>query len=86
MDRTTLTMIKTDLYDTVKKTIAHTFNIDESIITPHTISDDIEEWDSLNHIILILKLESTFNIKFDIRIIPKLTSVNAIAAELKTKV
>ncbi len=70
----------------VVASIATTFNVDKNIITPNTTSDDIEEWDSLGHINLILRLESTFHIKFDIRIIPKLTSVKAIVAELKIKV
>lgn len=76
-------MIKDDLYTTIKKIIATTFNINESILTQETTSDDIEEWDSLNHINLILKLESAFGIKFDIRVIPKLVSINAIYKELK---
>jgi acyl carrier protein len=31
-----------------------------------TSIDDIEEWDSLNHIILINNLEKKFNIQFDV--------------------
>lgn len=76
-------MIKKDFYTAVKTVIAATFSINENTITPQTSSEDIEQWDSLGHIHLILQLESTFNIKFNITAIPKLTSVNAIVAELK---
>ncbi len=31
-----------------------------------TSSKDINNWDSLNHIILIKKIEETFNIEFDL--------------------
>lgn len=76
-------MNKKGLYYKVKNVISSTFNIDEEQITPQTNSDDIEEWDSLGHINLIINLESAFNAKFDITVIPKLTSVKSIITKLK---
>lgn len=76
-------MIKKDLNKAVKSIIATTFKVNKRDITPQTISDDVEEWDSLGHIRLILKIESEFNTKFNIVDIPKLTSVAAIITELK---
>ena len=37
---------------------------DEIIVTNKTCADDVEEWDSLNHIYLIVEIESHFNLKF----------------------
>lgn len=38
---------------------------DETIIlTPETTANDVEGWDSLSHIILILSIENQFKIKF----------------------
>lgn len=77
-------MNKKGFYSKVKKVISSTFNIKEEQITLQTTSDDIEEWDSLGHINLIINLESAFNSKFDITDIPKLTSVKSIIIKLKT--
>ena len=37
---------------------------DELSISNDTCADDIEEWDSLNHIYLIVEIESFYKIKF----------------------
>lgn len=74
---------KNSNYNVVKTIIANSFNIDENKITLKTSSDEIEEWDSLGHIHLILRLEAAYNVKFNILVIPKLTSVSAIVKELK---
>ena len=37
---------------------------DTIVLTPDATSSDIEEWDSLSHIQLIVAIEKKFNIKF----------------------
>lgn len=51
------------------------FDDDELIITDATNSDDIEDWDSLEHIALIVSMEKEFNMKFDIKEVNKLENV-----------
>ncbi|MEJ5351525.1 MAG: acyl carrier protein [Melioribacteraceae bacterium] len=52
-------------------------------INLETTQNDIEEWDSLEHIKLVLEIESKFGVRFPLEIIPKLTSVKNIVEELK---
>ena len=43
------------------------FDLDDVVITPDTVADDIEEWDSLEHISLISAVERTFKMKFKMK-------------------
>lgn len=42
------------------------FDDENLIITESTKADDIEEWDSLTNVMIILSIENEFSIKFDI--------------------
>lgn len=41
------------------------FNDDSIVLKNETTSDDIYGWDSLKHVMLIIDIENTFNIKFN---------------------
>lgn len=51
------------------------FDDDDLVITDSTNSGDIEDWDSLEHISLIVSMEKEFNLKFDIKEVNKLENV-----------
>jgi acyl carrier protein len=40
------------------------FDDDELVISRETTADDIEEWDSLTHMQLIVEIEKKYNIRF----------------------
>ena len=49
-------------------TIFHdVFSDDSIVINDSTTADDIEDWDSLSHFILISEIEDTFKYKFSMQ-------------------
>lgn len=58
------------------------FNKEITEISPATSKDNIEDWDSLEHIKLILEIEDEFKVKFSLEVIPQITNVKAIQDEL----
>ncbi len=51
------------LYD-VNEIFKHILENNTIVVTRETNSDDIDDWDSLNHMHLVAAIEKYFNIKF----------------------
>ena len=51
------------------------FDDDALVIEDSTNSSDIEDWDSLEHIALIVSMEKEFNLKFDLQEVNRLENV-----------
>lgn len=66
----------------LQELIAGFFNQPEDKINLSTSNNDIEEWDSLEHIKLILEIEEKFNIKFSLDVIPNMITIKAIQEEI----
>ncbi len=60
-------MSREEIFATVQDIFRDVFDDDELIIVDSTNSDDIEDWDSLEHISLIVSMEKAFDMKFDIK-------------------
>lgn len=61
------------------------FDDDSLIITDSTNSGDIEDWDSLEHISLIVSMEKEFNLSFDIKEVNKLENVGGMVDLIMSK-
>jgi len=48
----------------LKKVLAAVFKIDAEMVNDETSVDNVERWDSLNHLNLVLALELEFNVSF----------------------
>lgn len=70
----------------VKEIFADTFEIQESEVHNESSSNNIDNWDSLSHISLILGIENEFNIKFKMEEVLKLSSFKIIVQAIKGKI
>lgn len=58
------------------------FDDDDIVLTTETVADDIEEWDSLNQIKIILACEKEFDLRLNARDINGLENVGGMVALL----
>ncbi len=59
-------MSKEEIYERLNSIFRDIFDDDDIVVTETTNSDDIEDWDSLEHINLIAAVEKEFGVKFNI--------------------
>jgi acyl carrier protein len=67
----------------IKKVMSDVFNINLNLINNDSSPDNIENWDSLNHMNLIVALEEDFNIEFDDKDIENLLNFQLINLTIK---
>ena len=57
-------MDKNQILEEVQEIFRDVLDNEDIELTPGTMADDIEEWDSLSHIQLIVAIEKHFKVKF----------------------
>jgi len=73
------------LPDTVSRIMADILELDEDSIDEDTEMGVVEQWDSGNHIRLILALEEEFYVSFEVSEIEAMTSFADIVSALERK-
>lgn len=61
------------------------FDDDDIVITPETTANDIDGWDSLSHVNLIVAVETAFGIRFSQKELLKQKNVGHLIADIDTK-
>ncbi len=61
------------------------FDDEDIVLTDATTADDIEDWDSLEQINLVVACEKKFNIKFDMKEIQNLKNVGEMVDTILAK-
>jgi len=77
-------MTKEDIFISVQEIFRDIFDDEDLLIENSTNSDDIEDWDSLNHINLVSAIEKEFDIKFALGELMELKDIGAMI-DLMTK-
>jgi acyl carrier protein len=74
-----------DLYDRLTSIFREVFENDGLVATPALTAKDVEGWDSLNHIRLMLTVQKAFGIKFAAHEIANLKNVDQLAVLVQKK-
>jgi acyl carrier protein len=78
-------MEESQIYAKLSEIFADVFDEDSIQITPQLSAKDVDGWDSLTHIRLMLTVEKAFKIKFSTSEIGKLENVGDLAALIKSR-
>jgi acyl carrier protein len=78
-------MDEPQIYQRLTEIFQDVFDDDSIEVTPKLSADDVDGWDSLTHIRLILTIEKAFKIKFSTSEIVKLENVGDMVALIQGK-
>ena len=78
-------MQQEDLYAQLTEIFRDLFDDDEIVLTPGLTAADVPEWDSFNHINLIVAVESRFGIKFQTAELESMQTVGHLADLIQSK-
>lgn len=74
-----------NILDQVQEIFIDVLDDDEIAINSETTANDVEEWDSLNHIQLVVAIEKHFQIKFSASEIQSYSNVGQMCEGIKEK-
>jgi acyl carrier protein len=74
-----------EIYRQLTELFRELFADDSIALTPETTANDIEGWDSFNHISVIVAVETRFGVKMTTSEIEHLANVGALAAAVESK-
>lgn len=68
-------MIRDQIFERLTGIFRDVFDDEDISISESTTAADIEDWDSLSHIMLLSAMEDEFGIKFDMKAVQRLKNV-----------
>lgn len=73
------------IYERLTSILRDVFDDDELVASPELTADDVDEWDSLAHVRLVLAVEKAFGVKFSAAEVSRLKNVGEFASLIKSK-
>ena len=74
-----------EIFARLNKVFQEVFDDRTIRVTPQTTADDIEDWDSLEHITLISAVEREFRMKFKMKEVSSMKNVGEMAAIIQER-
>jgi len=78
-------MTDADILTATTEIFRDLFADDSIVLTPQTTADDVDGWDSIKHISLIVAIEDRFGIRIGTGEIEKLANVGDLLAIIRSK-
>ena len=67
-----------DTFEEIQKIVATNLGVSQASVRPESTTSDLPEWDSLNHLLIVMDIEKAFQFKFVLEEIAGLDSVEKI--------
>jgi acyl carrier protein len=81
-----ISMSSRDLLLEIQDIMRDVFDVDDLVISESTSAEDVEEWDSLSHIRLIVAIERKYGFKFKNSEIESLKNVGDLGKLIQSRV
>ncbi|WP_195282622.1 acyl carrier protein [Harryflintia acetispora] len=78
-------MTKNEIYDKVNEVFRDVFDDDSILVNEKTTANDIEDWDSLEHINLVVAIEEKFGMKFNMGEVTSMKNVGEMVKILEQR-
>lgn len=79
-------MGREEIYEQLNEVFQDVFDDEDIIVNDETTAEDIEDWDSLEHINLIVAVEKKFSIKFNMGEVNKFKNVGEMVDTIMTRI
>jgi acyl carrier protein len=76
----------TEIMNQVNDIFKSVLENDDIVISYETTADDVDDWDSLNHIILVVEIEKHFGVKFTANEIVSFKNVGEMCEAINKKI
>ena len=73
------------IYAKLSDTFHDVFDDDSIVLTPQLTAEDVDEWDSLAHVRLVLAVQKQFGVKFSAAEVGRLKDVGEFVALIQAK-
>lgn len=79
-------MDKDQILKEIKTIFAEILDDDELVLTPSTEATDVEGWDSLSHVLLVVAVEKHFKIRFSSKEIQSWKNIGELIESVVAKI
>jgi len=78
-------MQQAEIYERLNDLFREIFSDDGIVLTPQTTANDIDGWDSFNHLSIIVAVETRFGVKMKTAELEKLANVGSLVSAIESK-